>query len=137
MNKEQLSGKISVNVNAASLAHMDLLIDNGYYSNRSDFLNHAIRDALQKQQTTVDRLITQTTKDHSSRTEWFLGIRTLTPDTLAAWSRHAGKEKLCGYGLLVIDEACDEELLFSTVKSIDVHGSVRATAAVKEHYGLK
>jgi Arc/MetJ-type ribon-helix-helix transcriptional regulator len=137
MNKEQLSEKVSVNVNAASLSAIDLLIDHGFYSNRSDFINQAIRDALQKQQTTVDRLIEQTTKDHSSRTEWFLGVFCLTQDTLAAWSRHAGKEKLCGYGLLIIDKDCDEELLFSTVKSISIHGSVRASASVKEYYGIK
>ena len=78
MNKEQLSEKVSVNVNAASLSAIDLLIDHGFYSNRSDFINQAIRDALQKQQTTVDRLIEQTTKDHSSRTAWFLGVFCLT-----------------------------------------------------------
>ena len=137
MSKEQLSEKVSVNINAASLSSIDLLIDHGFYSNRSDFINQAVRDTLQQQQTTIDRLVTQATKDHSSRTEWFLGVYCLTQDTLAAWSRHAGKEKLCGYGLLIIDANCDEELLFSTVKTISVHGSVRASASVKEYYGIK
>ncbi len=137
MKNENLSEKISVNVHVSSLSSIDLLIDHGHYSSRSDFVNQAIRELLLRQQTTVDRLIEQDTKDHSSRTSWFLGIYCLTPETLAAWSRHAGKELLSGYGLLIISEDCDEQLLFETVKNIRIRGSVRASAAVKEHYGLQ
>ena len=137
MKNENLSEKISVNVNVATLAAVDFLVEHGFYANRSDAVNQAVRELIAREQTTIDRLIVQDTKDNSSRTEWFLGELMLTPEKLSAWSRHAGKEKLCGYGLLIIDEACDEELLFATVKAIAVQGSVRATASVKEHYGLK
>lgn len=137
MRNENLSEKISVNVNVSTLAAVDFLVEHGFYANRSDAVNQAVRELIAREQTTIDRLIVQDTKDNSSRTEWFLGELTLTPERLAAWSRHAGKEKLCGYGLLVIDEACDEELLFATVKAISVQGSVRATASVKQHYGIK
>jgi Arc/MetJ-type ribon-helix-helix transcriptional regulator len=137
MKYENLSEKISVNVNVSTLASVDFLVEHGFYANRSDAVNQALRELIAREQTTIDRLIVQDTKDNSSRTEWFLGELTLTPEKLAAWSRHAGKEKLCGYGLLVIDEACDEELLFATVKAISVQGSVRGTANVKEHYGVK
>jgi Arc/MetJ-type ribon-helix-helix transcriptional regulator len=137
MRNENLSEKISVNVNVSTLAAVDFLIEHGFYANRSDAVNQAVRELVAREQTTIDRLIVQDTKDNSSRTEWFLGELTLTPEKLAAWSRHAGKEKLCGFGLLTIDEACDEELLFATVKAIAVQGSVRAAASVKEHYGLK
>ena len=137
MKNENLSEKISVNVNVSSLAAIDFLVDHGFYANRSDAVNQAVRELIAREQSTVDRIIVQDTKDNSSRTEWFLGELTLTPEKLAAWSRHAGKEKLCGYGLLIIDESCDEELLFATVKAISVQGSVRASATIKEHYGVK
>jgi Arc/MetJ-type ribon-helix-helix transcriptional regulator len=137
MKNENLSEKISVNINVATLAGIDFLVEHGFYANRSDAVNQAVRELIAREQTTIDRLIVQETKDNSSRTEWFLGELRLTPEKLAAWSRHAGKEKLCGYGLLVIDESCDEELLFATVKAIAVQGSVRATPAVKAHYGIK
>jgi Arc/MetJ-type ribon-helix-helix transcriptional regulator len=137
MKYENLSEKISVNVNVSTLASVDFLVEHGFYANRSDAVNQALRELIAREQTTIDRLIVQDTKDNSSRTEWFLGELTLTPEKLAAWSRHAGKEKLCGYGLLIIDKDCDEELLFSTVKSISIHGSVRASASVKEYYGIK
>ena len=137
MKNENLSEKISVNVNVATLAGIDFLVEHGFYANRSDAVNQAVRELIAREQSTIDRIILQETKDNSSRTEWFLGELTVTPERLAAWSRHAGKEKLCGYGLLIIDEACDEELLFATVKAISVQGSVRATASVKEHYGIQ
>ena len=49
--------KISVNMNPAVLSQIDLLVDNGYYSNRSDFINQAVREALGRQQTAIDRIV--------------------------------------------------------------------------------
>ena len=43
-----LTEKVSVNVNTSTLAAIDLLVDNGYYSNRSDFINQALREAVQR-----------------------------------------------------------------------------------------
>ena len=37
----QYSEKVSVNMNTSTLAGIDMLVDNGYYSNRSDFINQA------------------------------------------------------------------------------------------------
>lgn len=42
MTNEQLSEKTSVNINTATLSSIDILVDNGYYSNRSDFINQAL-----------------------------------------------------------------------------------------------
>ena len=57
MANETYSEKVSVNINSSTLSNIDLLVDNGYYSNRSDFINHALRVALQQQQSTLDRII--------------------------------------------------------------------------------
>lgn len=39
MLNENLNEKVSVNINSTTLSEIDLLVDNGYYSNRSDFIN--------------------------------------------------------------------------------------------------
>ena len=57
MSPEVYAEKVSVNINTATLSSIDLLVDNGYYSNRSDFINQAVRAELQRQQSTTDRLI--------------------------------------------------------------------------------
>ena len=40
--------KVSVNMNIATLAQIDLLVDQGHYSNRSDFINEAVRQSLEQ-----------------------------------------------------------------------------------------
>ena len=57
MSAEAYAEKVSVNINTASLSTIDLLVDSGHYSNRSDFINQAVRAELQRQQSTTDRLI--------------------------------------------------------------------------------
>ena len=57
MSNESFSEKVSVNINTSTLSSIDLLVDNGYYSNRSDFINQALREGLQKHQNTIDRII--------------------------------------------------------------------------------
>lgn len=57
MRNENLSEKVSVNINTSTLSEIDLLIDSGYYSNRSDFINQALREGLQKHRNTLDRII--------------------------------------------------------------------------------
>ena len=39
MSNESFSEKVSVNINTSTLSSIDLLVDNGYYSNRSDFIH--------------------------------------------------------------------------------------------------
>ena len=59
MSSETMSEKVSVNINTSTLSQIDLLVDGGYYSNRSDFINQALRSELQHQQSLLDRLIAQ------------------------------------------------------------------------------
>ena len=125
--------KISVNMNPATLAAIDLLVDQGHYSNRSDFINHAVRDALQLHQPIID-LVTENQRSMRGR-QWFLGIFGLTAADVSAL-REDDPVSIRGYGILTIDKNCDEEKLFACVKSIEVRGKVSATATVKAHYGL-
>ena len=62
MGNENFVEKVSVNINSSTLSTIDLLVDNGYYSNRSDFINQALREALRGHQTTVDRIVERNEK---------------------------------------------------------------------------
>ena len=46
MSPDTYTEKVSVNINTSTLSTIDLLVDNGYYSNRSDFINQAVRSEL-------------------------------------------------------------------------------------------
>lgn len=130
--------KVSVNMNTATLSSIDLLIDSGYYSNRSDFINQAVREALSRQQTAIDRIADQNISSSAAvGNHWFMGIYSLSAEEVA---RAAGENKsfsIKGYGLLKIDPECDTEMLFSVVKAIQIRGKVSATNHIKTHYGLK
>lgn len=136
MSNDNLSEKVSVNINSSTLSQIDLLVDNGYYSNRSDFINQALRDTLRQQQSTVDRIINQ----HASparRDPWFVGLFGLTAADIEEMTRRGGGFTVSGYGVLTLDGKIEEEKLFFAVQSIRVKGRVVCSKAVKEHYGLK
>ena len=136
MGNELYNEKVSVNMNSATLASIDLLVDNGYYSNRSDFINQAVRESLRDHRADIERIV-EKQEDVRRGDNWFIGVSGITRRELEALHAEGEKLRLKGYGVLVIDSDCDEELLFSVVEEIRVRGRVRATDSVKKHYGLK
>ena len=137
MSAEIYTEKVSVNINTANLSSIDLLVDNGYYSNRSDFINQAVRAELQRQQHTTERIIRREEKAAEDEYGWFIGIFGITPRMIDDSFAKGERMDMQGYGLLIIHEGCDEEKLFHVIKSISVRGRVKASASVKAHYGLK
>ena len=136
MGNEMLNEKVSVNMNSSTLSSIDLLVDNGYYSNRSDFINQAVRAAISQHQTTIDRIIERNTKAQDEN-GWFIGVSGFTAGEIEELHQESRSFSIKGYGVLVTDEDCDREKLFAVVKSISVRGKVIAPADVKQHYGIK
>jgi len=138
MANENFSEKVSVNINTSTLSSIDLLIDNGYYSNRSDFINQALREGLQKHQNTLDRIIDQKTESNETNpNQWFLGVYGLEKQEIEAAKSRGEEMEIKGYGVLVIDDAIDEEALFAVVRAIKVKGKTVCKESIKKHYGLK
>lgn len=154
MGNEAYSEKVSVNMNSATLASIDLLVDNGYYSNRSDFINQAVRDALREHRSDIDRIVEKNEKraTHSSGNltvstpmvntlragdHWFFGVSGITRRELEELHEAGETMRLTGYGMLVIDDDCDEEMLYSVVEELRVRGKVCCSDSIKKHYGLK
>ncbi len=137
MGSENYSEKVSVNINSSTLSTIDLLVDNGYYSNRSDFINQALRESLLRQQTTVDRIVERNVKKTTGGDQWFLGVFGLTAREVEELFAEGESFHLRGYGVLHIASGCDEEKLKAVLKSISIKGKVFAPDSVKRHYGLK
>jgi hypothetical protein len=138
MKNENLTEKVSVNINTSTLSSIDLLVDNGYFSNRSDFINQALRENLQKHQKTLDRIIdSKITPGMDNPNQWFLGVYGPEKQALEQ-AKACGKEMtITGYGVLVIGDDIDTEMLFQVVKSIKIKGKSICRKCIKEHYGLK
>ena len=138
MTNENFSEKVSVNINTSTLSSIDLLVDNGYYSNRSDFINQALRESLQKHQNTIDRIIDKKTESNGeSPNQWFIGVYGLEKQDIEKAKNRNQEMTISGYGVLVIDNDIDEESLFEVVRTIKIKGKVVCRKSIKEHYGLK
>ncbi len=137
MKNENLSEKVSVNINTSTLSEIDLLVDNGYYSNRSDFINQALRSALHENRSTIVRIIESNTMKMREGNNWFLGIYGITAKDVLDMYERGEKTTISGYGVLTIDKDCDEEKLFTVVESIKHRGKVICSESVKSHYSLK
>ena len=138
MANENFSEKVSVNINTSTLSSIDLLIDHGYYSNRSDFINQALREGLQKHQKTLDRIIDAKTEiNGESPNQWFIGVYGLEKQEVDAAKSRGITMEIKGYGVLMIDAEIDEEDLYAVVRSIKVKGKVVCQKRIKEYYGLK
>ena len=138
MANENLSEKVSVNINVSTLSEIDLLVDNGYYSNRSDFINQALREQLQKHQRTIDRIIERESKDEGKPIiGWFVGVYDIRREFVEEAKAKGKTASVTGYGVLIVNDDVDEAMLYEVVTSIRVRGKIIARKSIKQHYGLK
>ena len=115
--------KITINLGLVDLGQIDLLVQEGFYSNRTDFIRTAIRNQL----TTHADEIRQTV----ARKTLVLGLEHYTRRDLEA-VREAGETLVIRVlGLASIDEDVDPELARETISSLTVLGALRAGPAVK------
>ncbi len=131
-----LTEKVSVNVNTSTLAAIDLLVDHGYYSNRSDFVNQALREAVKSQEPSIQRISRQVGENLRSA-QWFMGVMVLTEEEVDRLLEQGQKISITGYGVLCIDHGIPEEKLFAAVEKIAVKGKVACTDSVRAHYGTR
>lgn len=143
MSGENYTEKVSVNINSSTLSQIDLLVDNGYYSNRSDFINQALREGLHGHRNTLDRIIdAQMQKNEpadktAAAHRWFAGVYHFDARELKAIQKAGARGSITGYGVLAMDKALDEKELFETVETIRIKGKVIASESIKRYYGLK
>ena len=124
--------KVSVNMNIGTLSQIDLLVDRGFYSNRSDFINQAVREQLQQKQ---DQIRAEEENYDKRDFFWFMGIRALLKNELETIKNQGRQKEIRGYGMLVIDESLDE-LVTGTISAIHVKGKVKCSGRIREHYRL-
>ena len=120
-------------MNIATLSQIDLLVDKGYYSNRSDFINQAVRQVLSEKQSIIEETGKQQ-KDLDF--DWFIGIMSLGREELLKAKENRVKINIKGYGLLCIDAELDE-LVIENVESITVRGKVKCSDKIKKHFSIR
>lgn len=116
--------KITMNLGLMDLGHIDLLVREGFYSNRTDFIRTAIRGQLDRHGDAVKQLV--------SRRKLELGLRTYSRQELET-VRDAGERlDIQVLGLAVIAPDVSGELARTTIASLQILGALRASDEVKE-----
>ncbi len=115
--------KITINLGFVDLGHVDLLVGEGFYSNRTDFIRTAIRNQIERHAEVVRKAVTRKSVD--------LGLRHFSRADLEA-VRDAGQMlDIRVLGLASIAEDVTPELARTSISSLAVLGALHASAAVK------
>ncbi len=118
------SEKITINLGYVDLGRIDLLVQEGFYSNRSDLIRTAIRNQLDSHVEVVSKSLERHTME--------LGLRDYTVADLEAL-RDAGEVlhvKVVGLARIAPDVT--PELALSTIGSITVLGALQASPDIKK-----
>lgn len=117
------SEKLTINLGFVDLGRIDLLVRDGFYSNRSDFIRTAIRNQL----VTHADIAQQAT----SRLSLELGLRTFTRSDLEAVAAAKERLEIRVLGLAIIADDVTPALARETIASLTVLGALHASPEVK------
>jgi Arc/MetJ-type ribon-helix-helix transcriptional regulator len=123
MAEVERSEKITINVGLVDLGQIDLLVQEGFYANRTDFIRTAIRRQLESRATAV--------ADTVARRTLVLGTRHLSRSELEQLRDAGQRIELRVLGLATVADDVGPELALATIAAVEVLGAFRAPRAVK------
>src|SRR5260370_1804691 len=124
MTETEKTEKITIKLGLVDLGQIDLLVQEGFYSNRTDFIRTAIRNQLATHAEAVKRTV--------ARKTLVLGVQHYTRRDLEAVRAAGEKLQINALGLASIAEDVSAELALATIDSVVVLGAFRASAEVKD-----
>jgi Predicted transcriptional regulators containing the CopG/Arc/MetJ DNA-binding domain len=115
--------KITINLGLVDLGQIDLLVQEGFYTNRTDFIRTAIRTQLATRGEALDQT--------AARRTLTLGSCSLHPSRPGGDPRRRADDPIRVLGLASIAADVSPQLALATIASVEVLGAFRAPAAVK------
>jgi len=115
--------KITINMSAVDLGKVDLLVQEGLYSNRTDFIRTAIRNLLDKHAFEIQQSVT--------RYSYVIGVLSYDRGDLEKRAAKGEKLKLAVMGLLHLHDDITVDLAMSVIESVQVRGMFIASDEVK------
>jgi Arc/MetJ-type ribon-helix-helix transcriptional regulator len=117
------SEKITINLGLIDLGQIDLLVNEGFYSNRTDLIRTAIRNQLNAHADVVRQTV--------ARKSLVLGMHHYSRADLEAAQANGERLQIQVLGLASIASDVSAELALATIESILVLGVLQASSAVK------
>jgi Arc/MetJ-type ribon-helix-helix transcriptional regulator len=121
------SEKITINLGCVDLGQIDLLVQEGFYSNRTDLIRTAIRNQLDRHHDAV--------KASMARHQFELGLRRYTRQDLESVQAAGETLHIQVLGLASIAHDVSPELALRTIASIHVLGALDVSPAVRSALG--
>lgn len=116
--------KLTINMNAVELGKVDLLVGEGHYSNRTDFIRSAIRSQLEKHAVEVQQSVV--------RSSYVVGAVFYNRDDLEKYKARNEKVKVNVVGVCTLASDISPTLAVEVMETIKVYGIFQANADVKE-----
>jgi Arc/MetJ-type ribon-helix-helix transcriptional regulator len=117
------SEKITINLGFVDLGHIDLMVRDGFYANRTDFIRTAIRNQLDRHSDVVRQSVARKTLD--------LGLCHYTRSDLEAARQRGEMLHINVLGLATIASDVTAELARAAIASVTVLGALHASAEVR------
>jgi len=115
--------KITINMGVVDLGRVDLLVQEGFYSNRTDFIRTAIRNQLDKQADVVEKVVT--------RKEMVIGTIFYNRKELEGLQAKKQKLNIKVIGMFILAPDVSPALALATIESVTIHGAFKAPQDVK------
>jgi Arc/MetJ-type ribon-helix-helix transcriptional regulator len=115
--------KITINIGLVDLGQIDLLVAEGFYANRTDFIRTAIRRQVEMRSGAV--------QDTVARRTLTLGSRHFSRHELEELRAAGRTVEIRVLGLASVAEDVSPDLALATIMSVEVLGAFRAPPAVK------
>lgn len=116
--------KITINLSPVDLGRIDVLVEQGLYSNRTDLIRTAIRNQLDRHDVVIQDLVV--------RRSFTLGVTILDRKTLERSAAKGEQLSLRVVGLLHINDDVEPDLAAKVIRAVNVYGVLHASAAVKD-----
>ena len=123
MNTVPDNEKLTINLGFVDLGNIDLLVRNGLYANRSDFIRTAVRNQIQNH--------SDVAKQATSRLTLELGARHFSKRELEDLKSRNELLNIRVLGLVTIANDVSPELAKATITTLTVLGALHASADVK------
>jgi Arc/MetJ-type ribon-helix-helix transcriptional regulator len=123
MAEAEKTEKITLNLSLVDLGQIDLLVQEGFYANRTDFLRTAARAQLALHADALQRTV--------ERKTIVLGLENYTRQQLEEVQAADRRLQIRVLGLATIADDVTPELALATIESVEVLGAFRASPAVK------
>jgi len=126
--------KLTINLGVVELAQIDVLVEQGIYSNRSDLIRTAIRKQLEDHKEKIERAITPIAGVRPATGVWGIGIVFLDEGALIEAYEDNGERpfKISVVGMLKIGNDVSTELFKKTVVRANIRGKLVASPEIKK-----